>query len=171
MTAEERKAIKSEVRKEMNDFLTGSKNAGKSFITTFSWDPINKTEIPGISITSLDDKLQDGKYIEDSKEASGQYIRSFGIPAPLIGPISSGDMGGGSGSDARIHFNILNKRLKPRKDKIVSPLNFIAEYNGWTKRMPGFRFAIEEFVIDTLDVSHHQTTNPAPKNTDGTPNQ
>ncbi len=169
LTPEERKSVMTTTRTEIDAYLTGSKNAGKSFITTFGWDPINKSEIPGISISALDDKLKDGKYIEDSKEASGQMIRALGIPAPLIGPISSGDMGGGSGSDARIHFNILNKRLKSRKDKILAPLNFIAQYNGWTQRMPGFRFAIEEFVIDTLDVSH-STTNPAPKS-DGQPAQ
>jgi hypothetical protein len=166
---EEKKALKKDMKKEMNDFLTGAENAGKSFMTTFGWDKQAGIKIPGISITSLDDKLKDGKYIEDSKEASGQMIRALGIPAPLIGPISSGDMGGGSGSDARIHFNIYNNRLKPKKDKILSPLNFIAQYNGWTKRMPGFRFVIEDFIMDTLDVNH-STTNTAPTPSNGQSN-
>jgi hypothetical protein len=163
-SVDEKSTIKTSTKNKMNEFLTGAENAGKSFITTFGWDPISKSVIPGIKITALDDKLKDGKYIEDSKEASGQTLRALGIPLPLIGPVSSGDMGAGSGSDARIHFNILNKRLKSYRDKILAPLNFVAQYNGWTKRLPSLRFAIEDFVIDTLDVSH-STTNPAPNPT------
>ncbi len=162
MTPAEKSALKKVVKKEMDDFLTGARNTGKTLMTTFGWDKINKCKIPGVSITVLDDKLQDGKYIMDAKEASGQFCRSLNLPIPLIGPISSGEMGAGSGSDARIHWNMLNSRLRARKDIAVEDLNFIAQYNGWTKRMPGFRFRIKDIVLDTLDVNH-STSNPAPE--------
>ncbi|MBS7565153.1 hypothetical protein KHS38_12130 [Mucilaginibacter sp. Bleaf8] len=161
----EKKSLKREVNKEMNDFLTGADNAGKSFVTTFGFDVQKGVKIPGVTVTALDDKIKDGKWIEDGKEAGGHFIRGFGIPVPLIGPISSGDMGGGSGSDARVHENIFNNRLTSRRERLLEPLNFIAEYNGWRARMPGFRFQVEQFVLDTLDVNHSTSnTAPSPKN-------
>jgi hypothetical protein len=157
----ERNNLKKLVKKEMDDFLTGPENSGKAFMTTFGWDKVNKMKIPGVSITVLDDKLKDGSYNMDTKEASGQFARAVGLPLALMGPLSSGDMGAGSGSDARIHWNILNNRLKTRKLKAVKPLNFVADFNGWTKRLPGFRFYLKNSVMDTLDVNH-STSNPAP---------
>ena len=160
MSPAEKKSLKATVKKEMDDFLTGAENTGKTLMTTFGWDPIGKVKIPGLTVTVLDDKLQDGKYIMDSKETSGQFSRAFGIPQPLMGPISAGDMGAGSGSDARIHWNMLNSRIKAKKEMAVADLNFIAQYNGWTTRMKGFRFKIKDIVLDTLDVNH-STANPA----------
>ncbi len=161
MKPAEKKALRTTVKNEMDKFLTGPENSGKAFMTTYGWDKINKVKIPGVSITVLDDKLKDGRYIIDSKEASGQFARAVGLPLPLMGPLSAGDMGAGSGSDARIHWNILNNRLKTRKLKAVAPLNFVADYNGWSKRMPGFRFYLKNSVMDTLDVNHN-TSNAAP---------
>lgn len=165
-------ALKKKVKGEMDKFLTGPENTGKALMTTFGWDKINKIQIPGLSITVLDDKLQDGKYIMDSKEASGQFSRAFTIPQPLMGPISAGDMGAGSGSDARIHWNMLNSRMRSRKDKAVSDLNFVAQFNGWTTRLPGFRFRVKDIVLDTLDVNH-STSNPKQTNnpSDGNPDK
>lgn len=157
----EKKAIKKSVLDEMNKFLTGAENAGKAFMSTFGIDPKTGAKIPGVTITPLDDKIKDGKYIEDGKEASGQFIRGMGIPVPLMGPISSGQMGAGSGSDVRIHENIFSNRLEPRRQRLLSPLNFIADYNGWSSRLPGFRWAVRRMSIDTLDLNH-STSNPTP---------
>lgn len=161
MSPVEKGNLKKKVKGEMDKFLSGPENTGKALMTTFGWDKINKIQIPGLKITVLDDKLQDGKYIIDSKEASGQFARAFTIPQPLMGPISAGDMGAGSGADARIHWNMLNSRMRSRKDKAVADYNFVAQYNGWTTRMPGFRFRIKDIVLDTLDVNH-STSNPKP---------
>jgi hypothetical protein len=161
MTPTEKKILKKQVKKEMEDFITGAENAGKSIMTTFGWDKINKIKIPGLSIHVLDDKLKDGKYIMDSQETSGQFARALGIPLPLMGPLSSGSMGAGSGSDARIHWNMLNSRLKARKHQAVSDYNFIAEFNGWKDRYQGgFRFKVKDIMLDTLDVNH-STSNPS----------
>lgn len=157
LTPAQKKKIKSDLKQEINDYLTGADNAGKSFLTTYGFDVTKGTKIPGVTITALDDKIKDGKYVEDGKEASGHHIRSFGIPIPLIGPISSGDMGAGSGSDARIHMNIYNSRLEPKRFCLLKPLNFIAEFNGWRTRMPGFRWRVERPVLDTLDIAHQTT--------------
>ncbi|HVW97502.1 MAG TPA: hypothetical protein VHA56_16130 [Mucilaginibacter sp.] len=159
MTPVEKSNLKKLVKKEMDKFLTGAENTGKTLLTTFGWDKVNKVKIPGVSITVLDDKLQDGKYIMDSKEASGQFARAFTIPQPLMGPISAGDMGAGSGTDARVHWNMLNARMKSRKVRNLGALNFVARCNQWPTRMPGFRFYVKDIVMDTLDVNH-STSNP-----------
>ncbi|RVU01085.1 hypothetical protein EOD41_10750 [Mucilaginibacter limnophilus] len=160
---EERKAIRKDIRDDMNKFLTGAENAGKSFISTFGWDKQNKCEIPGISIDALDDKMKDGVWIADAAEASSQFIRAHNLVPAIVGHLTGKGMGAGSGSDVRVHGNVQNKLMASRRDLILKPLQFTANYNGWTQRLKGFRWKIKEFQFDTLDVNH-STTNEVTSN-------
>lgn len=167
MSPAEKKRLKRDVSDEINKFLVGAENAGKSFMSTFGIDPKTGQKIPGVTITALDDKIKDGKYIEDGKEASSQFRMGVGIPSTLINSTGSGsDMGAGSGTDARVHYDIFSARLDPRRMKILAPYNFAAQFNGWTQRMAGFRFNVRKIVIDSLSVNH-QTANPAPSTQNG----
>lgn len=163
LTGAEKKALRKEVNREMNDFLTGAENAGKSFLSTYGWDKQHATKIPGITITALDDKLKDGAWIEDGHESSAQFIRAMNLTPEVVGHFTGKGMGAGSGSGSRVQGNMVNNLMLSRRDKILSPLTFIAQYNGWTTRLPGFRWKIREFQFDTLDVNH-STSNPKPSN-------
>lgn len=174
LTYGEKKALRKLINEEMNDFLTGAENAGKSFLSTYGWDQAKATAIPGIKITALDDKMKDGAWIEDSQEASTHFIKALDFTPSIAGNTTGGGMGAGSGSDAQVQFNILNNSLEPKRDKVLEPLNFIAQYNGWTKRLPGFRFRIREYQLNTLDQNHNRTNVlPSPNSVDpnAQPNQ
>jgi hypothetical protein len=159
----EKKALRKIINTEMNDFLTGAENAGKSFVSTFGWDVQRGIVIPGIKVTSLDDKLKDGAWIEDSQEASTHFIKGMDLTPSIVGATGGTGLGAGSGSDAQVQFNILNNSLEPKRDKCLEPYNFIAAYNGWTKRMPGFRWRIREYQLNTLDQNHSRTNElPSP---------
>ncbi|MBE7178186.1 MAG: hypothetical protein INR69_17420 [Mucilaginibacter polytrichastri] len=162
MAPKDRLAMQKEYSDGMNKYLADVENTGKAIVVEQGWDPYLKVQIPGFKIESIDDKLKDGAYLEDGEQAGAHIIRALGLTPSVVGHFTGKGMGAGSGSDARVHFNILNNRLNARRDRFLSALNLVADYNGWTKRMPGFRWKFKEFVMDTLDVNHN-TSNP--KNT------
>jgi hypothetical protein len=157
MNPEEKKALRTIVLNEINEFLTNIENTGKSWISTYGLDPTTGKTIEGVKITTIDDKLKDGAYLEDSQEASAHIIRSLGLTPAIVGHFTGKGMGAGSGSDARIHMNILNMRLAPKRHSLVQPLEFCARFNGWKDKWPGFRFRVKEFKLETLDKAHQTT--------------
>lgn len=145
--AEQTNARTSEMT-AFNDFLTGETSAGRSIMTTFKFDENRNVKYPGWTITPLDDKIADGKYIEDSQEASSHILFALGVDGTLIGNTPGKGMGAGSGSDKRVAMN--NQQLLSKLDEgyILDPLQFIAQYNGWD---PGIEFRFEREMIATLD--------------------
>ena len=133
---------------EFNSFLTGEEKAGKSIMTTSKFDEGTNTKYPGWTITALDDKIKDGKYIEDSQEASAHILFAVGLDGTLIGSAPGKGFGAGSGSDKRVAFNMYMELQQPNEDLILEPLHFIRDYNGWN---PEYKFKFKRNQISTLD--------------------
>lgn len=136
--------IRSE-REAISKQLADTQNAGKAIFTpTISATktmPENLIEL--ISIQPIGDMIKDGKYIEDSREASSHLLYALGVPSTLVGNSpGKGGMGAGSGSDVREHLNMYLAFTQSHADQILEPLNFIARYNGWGVE---FRFQNLEF--------------------------
>jgi hypothetical protein len=149
--------FKAEIKKqkltEINNTLTGQKNAGKSILTEVGTTRGGE-EIKSWNIVPIDERMKDGMYLEDSQEASAHLMRSLGLDPTLVGNGPGKNMGGGSGSDKRVAFNIYVALQRPYRDVILEPLNFIARYNGWKTKYPRLRFKFTEISIDTLDNTH-----------------
>lgn len=148
MSADKRKAARDNELSKFNSFLTGEENAGHSIMTTFRFNEQLNKEYPGWKIEAIDDKVQDGKYIEDSQEASAQMLYMLGVDGTLIGNAPGKGMGAGSGSDKRLAFNIYISLCTSHQDILLEPLAFIRDYNGWDPELE-FRFA--NTLITTLD--------------------
>lgn len=88
-------------------------------------------------------------------------MRAVGVDPTLVGDGPGKKMGGGSGSDKRIAFNIYVALLQAYRDVILEPLYFIAEYNGWRKKYKGLKFKTVEVELQTLDQGNtaKETTN------------
>lgn len=132
-------AVEAAQRKELDKFerlLTGIEGAGKSIMITVMADPVTKKVYEGWKIEPLDDKIKDGKYIEDSQEANSHMLFSLGVPQAILGnsPSSSG-MGAGSGSDVREYTNSYLSLLTADIDAILEPFNLMAEFNGFAEEM------------------------------------
>lgn len=152
-TADEQKTIKKNKVNEINKTLSGAENAGQSILCEVGFDQ-NGRELPAWKIVPIEDKLKEGAYLEDSREAS-QHLRSaLGLDSALTGDGPGKGMGAGSGSDKRVAFNIYVSLQQPYRDVILEPLYFIAKYNGWLKKHPNLRFKFVEIELETLDKSH-----------------
>jgi hypothetical protein len=149
---EEKQEVKKAKLKEMNDILTGVENTGRTLL----FDAISDKDgnpLPSFRVIPIEDKLRDGNFLEDSREAS-QHLRSaLGLDSALTGDGPGKSLGGGGG-DKRIALNIFVALLQPYREVLLEPIYFIAEYNGWLKRYPRLKFKTVEIQLETLDVAH-----------------
>lgn len=147
----EKKAIVEEELGKLNDFLKGSDNAYKSFVSHFGTDPITKKEMAGWSIEPLDDKLKDGKWLPDSAAANSEILFAMGVDPSIMGAgMPGGPYSGsaGSGSDKRESFLIQTALLQTDRDTILEPLNLVRDFNGWD---PSIQFRFIDTILTTLD--------------------
>jgi hypothetical protein len=132
---------------EIDATLSGEKNAGKS-VSSYKKIGDDGKEISAVTIHTLDDKIKDGVYIEDSQEAFSNIMFSMNTDPTLVGNAPGKNMGAGSGSDKRVAFNIYMLNCKADQDIILEPLEFIRDYNGWD---PNIKFMFNNYYIATLD--------------------
>lgn len=132
-----------------NDYLTNVENTGNSIASIYK--VINNIALPGVKITPIDNKMPDGKFINDNQEAFSLLLYALGMDPALLGFAPGAKMGSGSGSDKREAFLIFLAKVTPYRKKVLEPLNFIAQYNGWKERYPRMRFAFKDVILTTLD--------------------
>jgi len=157
LSLEEQLEIKKAKIKEVNDTLTGIENTGKTILSEVGTDALHQP-IQSWKIQPIEDKLKDGTFLEDSREAS-QHLRSaLGLDSALTGDGPGKGIGAGSGSDKRMALNIYVALQQPYREVILEPLYFIAQYNGWTEKYPSLRFKTVEIQLETLDKNHHTST-------------
>lgn len=149
---EEQLEIKKAKVKEVNDMLTGIENTGKTILVEAGFDGMGNA-LPSWKIAPIEDKLHDGNFLDDSREAS-QHLRSaLGLDSALTGDGPGKSLGGGGG-DKRMALNIFVALLQPYREVLLEPIYFIANYNGWLKKYPKLTFKIVEIQLETLDVAH-----------------
>ena len=137
--------------------LTGVENCGKTILVEAGFDN-SGNPIPSWKIVPIEDKLRDGNFLEDSREASRHLRSALNLDSALIGDDQGKTLGGGGGSDKRIAFNISAALMQPYREVLFEPIYFIAEYNGWLDRCPNLKFKTVEIQLETLDKAH-QTSN------------
>lgn len=140
--------------KAFNDKMAGESNAGNSILTMFKTGP-NGEPYDGWKITAIDDKLQDGKYIEDSQEASSHIFFAVGMDPTLIGAAPGKGIGGGSGSDKRVAYNIEQLKSKAEADIILEPLQVAFDFNQFgvstSPIKQAYTVMFRSYFIETLN--------------------
>lgn len=147
ITSDENK--KARIKKEfadLNKFLSGVKNTGKSVISYVKYSPDGK-DMRQMKITIIESQKQGGEYIEDSEEASNIQSYGIGVHPSLIGS-SPGKSKTINGTEARELFIIKQALLKPFRDRLLMPLTLIKNFNGWD---PTISFHIPNMQLVTLD--------------------
>lgn len=140
---------KDRVKKEyedINQYLAGKKNKGKSVISIKRWD--GQSEYPAITITPIDNAYQKGgEFIADNEEASNILSYGIGVHPSLIGS-SPGKNKTINGTEARELYLIKQIMTKPIRDRLLRPFYVIKEINEWD---PDLEFTIPNIQLTTLD--------------------
>lgn len=142
--------MKARIKKEyedLNKYLTGLKNTGKSMVTFYKNAP-DGTKQYRIEITVVENKFKGGEYLEDSGEVSNMIAYTQGVHPSLIGATPGKNSGSFSGTDKRELFIIKQALLKPIRDRILRPLYLVKKVNKWPEDI---HFAIPNIVLTTLD--------------------
>jgi len=140
---------KSRIKKEyddLNKFLTGIKNSGKSMVSFFKESPDGKKRYK-IEIVTLENKFKGGEYLDDSGEVSNMIAYTLGVHPSLIGA-TPGKNSSMSGTDKRELFIIKQALLKPIRDRLLRPLYLIKKINNWPEEI---HFSIPNIELTTLD--------------------
>ncbi len=129
-TAEEQRLHKSAFVEDFNKQLSGQKNAMKTLLTGFYYDKSGEERIAW-RVTSIDDKIKSGVYVEDSSEAVAHLCNALDIDPQLFPHIQGKGQTAGSGSDINASYNLFMASIKPYHDLVLEPLYVIRDYNGW----------------------------------------
>lgn len=143
---EKKKKARKSFLESMDKFLSGAENSGKSFVSEFEYDKINKYESNDIIITPIESFLKGGEYLEDSEEVTNQISYALEIHPSIIG--ATGKNGSINGTEARELFIIKQALMKPIRDLFVLPLYIVKEINQWDKNL---HFMIPNIMLTTLD--------------------
>lgn len=150
--------------KSFNDFTTGDKQGNSIMYTQRDSTPAK--EYGAWEIDVIDDKIGNGKYIEDSQEADAHIFKNLAVDPTLFGTgPGKNNQSSGSGSDKRVAFNTYILQQSGMQHVMLKPLHFIAKYNGWSQRLtqPGQRlvFWLQNFKVAKLDSgAETQATSP-----------
>jgi len=145
-----KKEQEARIRKEYNDlnnFLKGADNAGKTMITYYKTTPDGKEIIPDIKITVIDKKM-DGKFVEDSQEASAMTFIAFGVHPQQVGPIPGQTVSNLSGTDKRELYAISQTLQTRLRNRLIKLLYLVKKINKWK---PEIQFSIPNLIINTTD--------------------
>lgn len=131
LSKDERKKLTDAEVKKFDDFLVGVEKSGKSITSIFKTDPATGKEWPGWRITPVDDKIKDGKYIEDAQEGTTKIHSGVGVD-PALGGFTPGTSGANrNGSDKREAGNELYTSIFAFEELICQVYDYVTEYNGW----------------------------------------
>lgn len=154
---EEKERIMNEKYDEIDDYLVGEDNTGKSITAGAYVDPVTKTVIPDITINVIDDKISEGKMLPDSAAADKQIMFSMFLnPAiwggNLLGDGASG--GAGSGSDIREAAAVQLVLMHAERMLNLKVFNLVKYFNGWHEKYKSqgmLVFRYQNSILTTLD--------------------
>ena len=140
---------------QLNDFLSGAENAGKSFVSHFSYDKVSGFEVNDIMIKPLESFIKGGEYIQDSEEATNIICNTMSVHPSLKGA-TPGKGKSISGTEARELFIISNSMAKDIRDMMLLPLYMAKAINEWDKDI---FFFVKNVELTTLDKGTGATKN------------
>jgi hypothetical protein len=149
MTPDKQKELRQEELEQMNDFLTGVENVGKSFISHYGIEKRTGDKIPGWEIDKIDTSIPDGTLTTDQSEANAMILFALNIDPTLKGAgLPNNKQSAGSGSDKREAKLIFNSQMGMMRRRFLSPLYFIKKFNQWDERI---EFGFRDMLLTTLD--------------------
>jgi hypothetical protein len=130
--------------KNIQTFLSGSKNAGKGAFGRIRYTVEGK-ERKDVVITPLENPFKGGEYIEDSEEVSTILAYGMGQHGSLIGSHGKTNI---AGTEARELFIIKQAIQKSIRDRLLRPLYVIKAINKWPEDI---YFISPNIELTTLD--------------------
>lgn len=140
-------SVKTKFLDQIDQFLSGGDNAGKSFVSQFEYDRAANIEKSDVKIDVIKSQIEGGEYLDDTEEVNNIICYAMGIHPSLIGA-TPGKNSNINGSEARELFTIKQAITKPIRDMLLAPLYIVKRINHWN---PDVFFYIPNIMLTTLD--------------------
>jgi hypothetical protein len=143
--------IQEEFYSKIEESLVGGENAYKSLFATMIPAQDGKPAEPAIEITTIDDKLKEGKLLVDSMAGNSEILFACLVNPALIGAdMPGGPYSGGAGSGSNIRETYLVQVLTGEIERqlISRRFNLAKQYNGWN---PEYVLRFPNQLLTTLN--------------------
>lgn len=143
-TAKQKERAKKE-REDINKFLSGVENSGKTLYSGYYIDP-NGVEVQMIKIQVIDTSKEGGDWSEDIQEASNMLCYADNIHPNLVGATPGKGQQNNSGSDKRELFTLKQSLEIAYHDIMKLPFDVVAGFNQWNVKP-----VVPMITLTTLD--------------------
>lgn len=127
-----RKARISTEKRNIEQFITGSANIGKTWITGYYVDPASGKEVRMVRVYDVDGgKKEGGDWSDDIQEAANSICYGDNVHPNLVGATPGKSGMNNSGSDKRELFNLKQLCETAFHDILLYPIRTILWFNGW----------------------------------------
>lgn len=149
---EKRKEAIDNASKKIIDFLSNESSQGGALLSTAKFTPSGNSvfEDKYIRIETVDSKMKDGEFIDDTEQANNIMSYALGVHPSLNGATPGKTSGSLGGSDKRELMMIKQATMRPFRDQLLKTLYIIKKFNGWDEDIV---FRVSEYQFPTLDVA------------------
>lgn len=146
------------VKDEIDKWLSGPENQGKTLLTVKFFAKETRTMETGVVITALANKIKQGDWIPSMQQFQADTYTAMGVDPSTIG-ISNQKDGMNSGSEKKNAFTNTQATLAIERINTLAPLYFASRFNGYTKKYPGFKWAVMDAEVSNPS-AETKPTNP-----------
>ena len=120
-------------KQEIEDFIMGVENSGKTWITPYYYDQAQGKEVHYVQVTPIGANIKEGgDWSDDVQEAANTLCYGTNVHPNLVGATPGKSQMNNSGSDKRELYLLKQALEKAFHDILLYPYQLLCRYNGWT---------------------------------------
>ena len=155
---------------EIENFILGVENAGKTWITPYYYDQAQGKEVHYVQVTPIGANIKEGgDWSDDVQEAANTLCYGTNVHPNLVGATPGKSQMNNSGSDKRELYLLKQSIETAFHDILLYPYKLLCRFNGWA----GVDVDVPFIQLTTLDQNKEKqevTTNQNGNGTDGSEN-
>ncbi|MCH3994291.1 MAG: hypothetical protein LKE54_04440 [Prevotella sp.] len=150
-------------------FISGNVNIGKTWVTGYYVDPASGKDVRMVRIYDIEQgKKEGGDWSDDVQEASNSLCYGDNVHPNLVGATPGKSSMNNSGSDKRELFLLKQATETAFHDVLLEPFRVLIYFNGWNKKVD---VDVPMIILTTLDENKEtKTVKPDPNGNNGTEN-
>ena len=166
----ERKERIAQGKREIENFIMGVENAGKTWITPYYYDQAQGKEVHYVQVTPIGANIKEGgDWSDDVQEAANTLCYGTNVHPNLVGATPGKSQMNNSGTDKRELYLLKQSIETACHDILLYPYKLLCRYNNWTDVDVDVPF-IQLTTLDKNTEKQEVTTTDNGNGTDGTQN-
>lgn len=120
----------------IEEFISGNENIGKTWVTGYYVDPASGKEVRMVRVYDVESgKKEGGDWSDDVQEASNSICYGDNIHPNLVGATPGKSSMNNSGTDKRELFLLKQSLETAFHDVMLQPFKVLLHFNGWADRI------------------------------------